>query len=335
MRGHWLSGTRKLNRHYQSGGGESYIVIGDMTHNLVGLEYSRPTENYYVAANGEFYNHDDDNIVTAHIYQIELPSNKEIKHERYLAGKWIKPGSGHGQGYWYIQNHSFDSVVEEDVWHYGIVRGDPKMAYAPNTIHWNAKTDTNSNINQNGIDRRDLEIQAFYNIYFPYSHYDVQYAGVERKVLIPYYEVLAFANYHLPGLSDGIIITPTGTHNDTYESKMKIKGVQPGFKRVAGVRYYGPGYIRYNQQGLSGDKYNLLFHTYVTGGYCEEGAIGAHTFCGEEICIFLNDLYNNGLVAGTGTIGTYYYALRLDHFEVEEYDMSTLLLPYSVNPDAP
>lgn len=341
MYGHWQSGTRKLNRHYQSGGEGSFLYTG-MVRPLMGFEYS-DYETYNDQINDPNFNSDDsDNVIVAPIYQIDIPTNHETKNERILMDQWKIDNNG-----WFSDQTGNERDLTVDVWHYGIFRGEPHFAYSNTStpyMDWAAPTETDNDVNQNGIDKNNLT-GALYYTYLQNTQYSFEdmYGQKEVNVVIPYYEILALPDYIGSGQSRnyGVIITPNGTFDDHYENKIRVTNLKRRANRVGNNANYPQSSLVYGNYGLyvpdTTDKFNIMNYYYSTTRMINEsGALGRGlAFDGDVMCSFIarmDSSVDNGLIeAGIDFYG-YYYALRLDHLKVEKHKIVDLLLPYNTDP---
>ena len=209
MRGHWLSGTRKLNRHYQSGGGagQSSFVLGEMIYSIVGFMYDRPGGEYYYIDNVDydrFYSDDSHNVIVAPLYNIfnTAPTLQNIGKEHMIYASW---GFNMSTYNWYVSGRPSWNA-ELPVWKYGLISGDPYWAYSYDSgnrtdevMQWFMSNESNGNINQNGKDRNGLgNISMNRALYFKnapsivsqYSFSDV-YGNDSFNVVVPVFEVVA------------------------------------------------------------------------------------------------------------------------------------------------
>lgn len=229
MRGHWLSGTRKLNRHYQSGGGGGMFTPSDLLgcpfYWISGFQFGYiPYDNYSYDGYHDYAHtqwgtwdlgthfYDDDpmynNIIVAPFYSLGNVNNLQRQNvETRDAILWDDYGNTSGQ----------TVTGSQEVWTYGDVGGNPQWFYQSRTMsgttgeamYWATHTytsyDSNTQygyINQNGIDNRiytDRSWLVSTGVYSknltgtartPYP-FETAYSGKMVDVIIPIYELVA------------------------------------------------------------------------------------------------------------------------------------------------
>lgn len=324
MNGHWLSGTRKLNKHYQSGqGGSSSFVLTGFTVSIHGFEYSGHGERYN-QSDSRFYSDDTEKVITAQLYKIcdSLPTNYTLENNVHsLYSQW---GVTAQSGFYSINNQRrWNATVP--VWKYGEFTTEPYWAYDSyyNEIQWLESTVEDININQNGIDR--LSLPHFY-VKGTARSFENIYNDFEQDIVIPVYEIVAIPNMggNINGI--GVIMTHDGTFNDTYENKITLKG----YKR-AGIERVACDPISEFFTIIPSD--NKIYRYY---GYGEIFGLGGGTFYGDVMYRPMLDTSSNAIVAGNYTdpdLGITYemiYYMRLVRLEKATYNMSTRVLPFNL-----
>ena len=229
MNGHWLSGTRKLNKHYQSGqggggggGGKTTFTLNmNGMYTIQGFDYSGRT-----GQQNRFAEPSTDNIVVAQMYRLfegGYPTDYTVEQNVHaLYGRWSSYSNG---------LHAFTGGrwnADIPVWRFGEFKGDPYWIYYPSQvaviptweIGWAQGTDLDTYINQNGI-AKPQSISGNYQYQTAYEFTQL-YNGKTLHCLIPVYELVA-----MPGTGSmndkGVILTPTGTFNDYFPNKVTLK----------------------------------------------------------------------------------------------------------------
>lgn len=326
MNGHWLSGTRKLNKHYQSGQGQGYgsFVLTGFTISIMGFEYSGQGERYLPQEDSRFYSDDTEKVITAQLYKIcdSLPTSYTLENNVHsLYSTW---GVTAQNGFYSISsNRRWNANIP--VWRYGEFTAEPYWAYDSvyYEIRWDEDTVGDVNINQNGIDVNDLP--NFY-VKGTATSFENMYNDFEQDIVIPVYEIVAIPSTgsNMTGL--GVIMTPNGTFNDTYENKITLKG----YKR-AGIERVACSSSNEFYTVIPSD--NKIYRYY---GYDEIYGLGGGTFYGDVMYRPMLDKFSNKIVAGNYTdpdFGTTYemiYYIRLVRLEKARYDMSTRVLPFNM-----
>lgn len=333
MRGHWLSsGTRKLNKHYQSGsgggGGLKTFTYRDMEFPIYGFEYDAP--DGYNRYDIGYYNATSNNIEFAPVYKLfnsAYPSTPISTETRYvLYSKYWRYDNGY-----YKKAISSSDVIRDlfPVWHFGELRGDPYWAYVTNThdpsngiMKWGRviRHNEGQQINQDGI----YYNQTQWGDYFPSGSYpghrfeDI-YNGKTLKVLIPVFDLIAIPSLmnYPNSLQARVDITDEEDPAEPAILKLKYNGSKPN--RVHSHAVPAPGY---EFSGMAKDingpisEYLSLYFDY---GTFQIGTMGG--FC-ENIYTMLVD-YNGRIVAGYASGQEMVYAIRLKWLEVEEVDPTT------------
>lgn len=324
MNGHWLSGTRKLNKHYQSGqGGDSFVLSG-FTISIMGFEYSGQGERYLPQEDARFYSDTTEKVITAQLYKLcnSLPTSYTLETNVHsLYSSW---GVTAQNGFYSINsNRRWNANIP--VWRYGEFTAEPYWAYDSeyDEIQWGDDTVEDVNINQNGIDEESLPY--FYRKGTTKSFENV-YDNFEQDIVIPVYEIVAIPSTgsNMNGL--GVIMTPNGTFDDTYENKIKLKGYKKvGIERVAGYPISNFYIVTPSD--------NNIYNYY---GLNEIYGLGGGVFYGDVMYMPMLDRYQNTIVAGnytnpdTGSIYEMVYYMRLVRLEKARYDMSERVLPFNM-----
>ena len=336
MNGHWLSGTRKLNKHYQSGnggGGLKTFTYRDMQWPIHGFEYDAP--DGYDAKEDGYYNVTSDNIEFAPVYKIfnsAYPSTPVSTETRYvLYSKYWRYDNGY-----YKKAISSSDVIrgQYPVWYYGEFRGDPYWAYSTRNeydpsagimgwgkvIRNNGGTGANQ-INQDGI----YYYQTQWGDYFPSGSYpghrfeDI-YNGKTLKVLIPVFDLIAIPNLMNVAYDyrPGVDITDEEDPAEPAILKLKYNGSRPN-------RVYSIDDWSYRFNMVDDINANISEYFNLTSGF-QLGTMGG--FC-ENLYTILGAFNPQGvrrITAGYASGQEMVYAIRLKWLEVEEVDPTTKIV---------
>lgn len=284
MRGHWLSGTRKLNRHYQSGGGvgQSSFVLGEMIYSIVGIMYNRPDGEYYHYVMGNvnyerFYSDDSRNAIVAPLYNIfnTAPTFQSQSKEHMIYANW---GFDVDTYNWFISGRPLWNA-ELPVWKYGLIAGDPYWAYSydatnntDEVMQWFMSNESNGNLNQNGKTRNGLgdigQSRALYvknapSIIGQYSFSDV-YGNDEFNVIIPVYEVIAIPDDGSSATSQTKVVF---TDNTSIRIPSKTRFI--GYDKTNIQRVPCPEPIDFN--AYIDSSYNVYVNYAMYAGYIPSG----------------------------------------------------------------
>lgn len=325
MNGHWLSGTRKLNKHYQSGQGNSSFVLTGFGSPLMGFEYSGQGERYrWNTGDPRFYSDTTEKVIAAQLYKVcnGLPTSYTLETDVHsLYSTW-----GIGQSGFYSINTNRRWNANIPVWRYGEFTAEPYWAYDStyDEIKWGVETVDNQYINQNGIDEQSLPY--FYRKGTNKSFENV-YDDFEQDIMIPVYEIVAIPSTGSNMVGLYVIMTPNGTFNDTYENKIKVTGYKKaGIERVEGIDTGSNPYIVTPSDG----------NVYLYTGMSEIYGLCGRNFLGDVIYVPMLDRNGNKIVAGNYTdpdLGITYemiYYMRLVRLEKARYNMSTRVLPFYI-----
>jgi len=323
FRGHWLSGTRKLNHHYQSGqGGESSFVLSEFRGPVMGFEYSGQGERYY-SSDDRFYSSATEKVIVAELYLLEgggLPTTytQEIKHALY--SNWTVNGSNRFAAGTYRWN------VDIPVWKYTEHKAYPHWAYSQSGLMLRVyKTVDDNRYNQNGISMTPNSYTEGTS-----SSFETMYDSFEADVVEPIYEIVA-----MPDSGFGqqmVILTDDTDFSNTYPNDMKFVGYKKnGIERVwcggtDGVRSYvlndGNAYV-----------------ANIRRGYSETTEIVAlpnpGVFAGRVLYVPIRDDNGNFISAGqytdpdTGIISNMVYFVRCVRLEKGTYELPLQLLSES------
>ena len=342
LRGHWLSGTRKLNRHYQSGGGGSqWATFHGMIWGLRGLKVGNDYDEY-TTYNGYFEEPNADNISVAPLYHLwdSLPTqHTEELNVPLVYGPWSPYESGVNKGMMRLVSTAQAWSGTRTVWRYGLIYPDPYWAYENGGMRWNTPTRDNAQKNQNNI------AQPFGNIYDVSHAFETAYNGKTVKIIQPVLELVAIPRrgydyeYSVVQTNQGLTYT--------FDNKIRVSGLN-GQNRVSGTSY-NQNYTLETKKNPNGNDRYINSATYAIGsnGWSEAGAIawGDHNasshFPGDELYVPLvgeyNSTYNmHNIYAGTwtdpdlGFTETMIYAVRLDHLEIIEVEPANLVVPFSM-----
>jgi hypothetical protein len=319
MRGHWLSGTRKLNRHYQSGGGagQSSFALGEMIYGIIGFMYDRSGGEYYYIDNvnyERFYSDDSRNVIVAPLYSIfnTEPTLQSVGREHMIYASWWLNMSTYN---WYISGRPSWNA-ELPVWKYGLIAGEPYWGYSydasnntDEVMQWYTSSESNLNINQNGKDRnglgdigwsRALYVKNAPSIVSQYSFSDV-YGNDSFNVVIPVYEVVAIPDDGGLATADTKVVF-TDNPQITIPSKTRLIGYDKTNIQRVPCRETG----QFNSYIDSSDNVYVNYampadrvprdYQYIYGGYdiSELGAIRSnHTYLYPSDKIFEILVWNN------------------------------------------
>lgn len=335
MNGHWESSTRKLNRHYQSGGSDTFTLSG-LWLSILGFEWGAPYERYIDTDVNRFYSPSVEKILTAPFYKFSdinnLPSNYTLDNSTFLYGDWIgsKVPNTYNQGVIVNYNNVAPTGWTVPVWRFGDIRPEPYWAYHEvNTndfrMAWASPTVYDNQLNQNNIPKPLYGSYRRNHSVIP-SFEDV-YGTDDFTVIQPVYDLIAMPlPTGRPIYSTNLIETNrTPTTNMQFENKIKVKGIKKvGIQRCAG---YGNSSNNYACIRVEEDQTSYYFNNTIDGsvwssgaGWNEIGQIGGGstlTFVGDEV---FRPLYKTaspagGIVAGTYNSETMYYCVRLKMLE--------------------
>ena len=372
MRGHWLTSTRKLNRHYQSGGGSSdSFTLGGMYWPLIGFMYDRPdgeTYNNYSETylKQQFYSDDPNNIIVAPLYKLfdEAPTKQSEETSHLMYGYWdIIPPSYN----WKLTGGTPTWNTEAPVWRYGMKQGVPSWVYQPgdyvpsyDIMSWYRGTESDELTNQNGKNRIGLydEPMTFdfslysRNVSQSYISFEDEYGDDGLNVVIPIYELIAIPNSGDSSRNEKIVFTD----NTSLEisPKIKLKGFDKHPQRVPfnATSHYNTfvkpsgTYINYAMMATkAGPNYEYGSHYVAETGVIR--TLGRLLFPSDKIFepLWYNDSPNSytddpkKLVAGyhynadTGIYTEMIYAIRLDHLEyMSNYEIGQSVIPERILP---
>lgn len=334
MRGHWLSGTRKLNKHYQSGnggGGLKTFTYRDMQWPIHGFEYDAP--DGYDAKEDGYYNSTSDNIEFAPIYKLfsSYPSTVVSSETRYvLYSKYWRYDNGY-----YKKSTSSSDIIrgQYPVWYYGEFKGDPYWAYntyganvaSSGRMSWekvirhNGGTGANQ-INQDGV----YYNQVLYGNYWPSGVYSDNYRfediynGKTLRVLIPVFELVAIPNIMPNPLQVRVDITDEEDPAEPAILKLKYNGSKPN-------RVYSGDDWSYNFN-MTNDINETVSEYFNLDSGSQLGTMGG--FC-ENLYTMLVAYNSQGvrrIVAGYASGQEMVYAIRLKWLEVDDVDPTTKIV---------
>ena len=289
MNGHWLSGTRKLNKHYQSGQGTGSFVLTGFGSPLMGFEYSGQGERYGTQ-DQRFYSDTTEKVIAAQMYRIfenGFPTSYTLEQNVHaLYGIWNVSSQG-----WQAQTSGrWNATIP--VWRYGEFRGTPYYAYdSQGVIAWRAPTVNDQYVNQNGIDKYDppMSNRGYYDTGLANS-FENMYNDIDADFIIPIYEVIA-----LPATGSNTlykVILTDGTFDDHYENQITLKGYKrAGIERVEAISS-GTNNVRF----VTGSDGHIYQHTdmYEITGVCM-----SDVFCGDIVFTQMRDGNGQQVVAGT------------------------------------
>ena len=250
MRAHWESGTRKMNRHYQSGGGKSdSFILGGMYWPLMGLMYDRPDGETYTNYSSsylkqQFYSDDSNNIIVAPLYRLfdTAPTKQSEETSHLMYGYWdiISPAYT-----WKLSGGTPTWNTEGPVWRYGMKQGVPYWVYEPGNYNaaydfmsYYRGTESDELVNQNGKNRLGLYDEAWTSDYSLYSRnvsqsyksFEDEYGYDGFKVVIPIYELIAIPNSGNNNKAEKIVFTDNTSLE--IQPKIKLKGFDRNPQRV-------------------------------------------------------------------------------------------------------
>jgi hypothetical protein len=328
MNGHWESSTRKLNRHYQSGGSDTFTLSG-LYYGIAGFEWGAPYEQY----DGNwhfFYDEHVDKVIAAPFYKLfpknSLPTSHTVEQAHFLYGSW-RAQLVSGQGIIGTNNPSSVSSETVNVWRFGDIKPEPYWSYdTSGRMCWAAPTFDDSNVNQNNISR----ITSNTYLQNGARSFETIYGAYEASILQPTYELVALPlrNHSISGVN--MIETAQTSPSSTFENKIKVKGLKKsGIQRCAGSGDSGVHYARIIDDNVNYYLDNTADKTwsFIGAGPPEVGAFGwgiGLNFVGDAV---FNPMYYGyspygGIVAGTDSGETMYYCMRLKMFESVKVQMS-------------
>lgn len=349
MRGHWLSGTRKLNRHYQSdGGGSEWATFHGMVWGLRGFKVGNDYDEY-TTYSGKFEEPSADNISVAPMYHLwdSLPTQyTEELNVPLVYGAWAPVEAGTNKGMMRLTSTAGAWRGTRTVWRYGLIYPDPYWAYGTgSTMGWDTPTRDDEEKNQNGITRPVYPYIYLSPGTVSQPSFETEYSGKTVKIIQPVLELVAIP--WRGGLYEYSVVQTDQGFTYTFDNKIRVEGLN-GQNRVSGVLQY-QGYTLDTKKNPNGnDRYiNSAADTWKVRGTGESGAIawGNHQagiyFPGDELYVPLagehDNTYNmNNIYAGTwtdpdlGFTEIMIYAVRLDHLEVIEVEPANLVLPFEV-----
>lgn len=235
MNGHWLSGTRKLNKHYQSGQGGGDITLTGMTLPIMGFEYGDFGERY--PSGYGFKSADAENVITAQMYRMftnGFPTQYTLEPSVHaLYARWTISANG------FTAPTSGRWSADVPIWRYGEFSGEPYWSYQDangTEATWGEPTDDDSEVNQNGINYRTQLASTSRYIKNTSQSLETVYNGKTVHVVIPIFEVVALPSTGYDNYTEGVILS-NGSFDDHYENKIKLRGYKKGPKRVWGTQY--------------------------------------------------------------------------------------------------
>lgn len=336
MNGHWLSGTRKLNKHYQSGQGGGGGGKTTFTLNMNGLYTIKGFD--YSGRSGQpdrFEEPSTDNIVVAQMYRLfenNYPTNHTLEQSVHaLYAKWASTANGfhaYSSGRW-------NATVP--VWRFGEFKGDPYWIYNQSAviiyptweIIWAHGTDSDAYVNQNGIPQPQTG-SGNYQYQTAYT-FEQLYNGKTLHCLIPVYEVIA-----IPGNGNmvdyGVILTPNGTFDDYYPNNITLKNFVKN--DITMIKYSNDP-----ETWMDGNSHTINDpndNHYIGYNEAEISAVPGINgqFIGDCMYVPLYD-YNSTetdkvIVAGTEDNYDMIYMVRLKRLEQMDIDPSTRVLTYNL-----
>lgn len=333
MNGHWLSGTRKLNKHYQSGQGGGGGGKTTFTLNMNGLDTIKGLD--YSGRSGQPPRFDEpstDNIIVAQMYRLfenGYPTSYTLEQNVHaLYAKW----GSYSNGFHAFSAGRWNATVP--VWRFGEFKGDPYWIYRASSVaviptlelSWAYPTDFDSYINQNGI-AQPQTISRNYQRNTAYT-FEQLYNGKTLHCLIPVYEVIA-----MPGngnMADyGVIITPNGTFDDYYPNEITFKNF---VKRNMTMIQYSVDPETY----MDGDFNDPNDNHYIGYNAAENGAVPGINgrFIGDCMYVPLYDQNSTEtdkvIIAGTESNYNMIYMVRLKRLEQMDIEPSTRVLPFYI-----
>ena len=232
MRGHFISGTRKLNRHYQSGAGDGGFIY-NMFYAIYGFEYGRPTEeytSYYGAA--DFYDYQNgENMSVAPIHKLWTTTPTVQKTEKknvIYSDEWHYSYNG------FAITAASGRSAEETIWRYGMFQGDPYWIYDSIYILWHRPTYSDSDYNQDGINQNAVStgLPGYYDKNNQDS-FENMYNGKAIDVVVPTYELIAVQD---EGFSpNGGVVISEGSFPFSVKNQTRLKGALIKPQRVQGI----------------------------------------------------------------------------------------------------
>lgn len=340
MRGHWISGTRKLHRHYQSGeGGSEWATFHGMVWGLRGFKVGNDYDEY-TTYNGRFEEPNADNISVAPMYHLwdSLPTQyTEELNVPLVYGSWSPVEAGTNKGMMRLTSTTNAWSGTRPIWRYGLIYPDPYWGYSNGGMKWSEPTRDDDQKNQNGITEP-------YGFYYVSPAFETAYNGKTVKIIQPVLELVAIPwrgyqyEYSVVQTNQGLTYT--------FDNKIRVNGLN-GQSRVSGVSY-DQGYTLSTYKNPNGnDRYIDSAASPSGGGWSEAGAIawGDHNapshFPGDELYVPLVGKYDStygmsNIYAGTwtdpdlGFTETMIYAVRLDHLEIIDVEPANLVVPFNV-----
>lgn len=314
MRGHYQSGVRKLNKHYQSGGGVGYktYTYTGMLASLLGFEFNVQTEHYGWNQNGSFYTPSSDNIQTAPLYKISsgLPTAKTEETGYVVYDNWIATSGQSNYGTYTSSNSALRGSYP--IWKYGEFRGDPYWAYKNDSMRWAEATQTpvlQDPLNQDNIAASATRYDNYwYNGYSGNYRFEDIYSGMTLKVIIPIVEIIAIPFIsHTPAYSEIMLTDETLPISFVGEMKLRYSGSRP-----SRVQYDWNSWDEGGVMSIIDDASGF----YMNCGYGVQ--LGAYKLPVDQLYFVCKD--GNGLHKVAGTSGSYtmIYAMRLVRLEVED-----------------
>lgn len=269
MRGHWVSGTRKLNRHYQSSEGGDYTLIDGLPYALIGIQFVGEDERYN--QEGTFYNDDSRNIVVPPCFQtanierdLSTPISIDDVHLQY--GEWRNYGDNIGVDPSTLRGKRRESGTETDIdtkiWRYGKFKGVPQWiksvpintddyewAWPPankGNMWWGVRTLESYNVeddydivNQNRVHAplRDHIFNDMYDTAYiddddTHMSYEASYAGKTINIIVPVYEIIAMPYIEAMDHTELHIYQAAIGTSGVVKSKIRIKNLPRGYKLV-------------------------------------------------------------------------------------------------------
>ena len=344
LRGHWLSGTRKLNRHYQSGGGggSPWVTLHGMIWGLRGLKVGEDYDEY-TTYNGYFEEPNSDNISVAPLYHLwdSLPTqHTEELNVPLVYGSWRPNETGANKGMMQLTTTQNAWSGTRTVWRYGLIYPDPYWAYENGGMKWNTPTRDDAQKNQNGITK------PLANSYVSPA-FETAYNGKTVKILRPVLELVAIPRRGY--LYEYSVVQTNQGLSYKFDNKVNVNGLNSHQNRVSG-NSLRQSYNLWTKKDPNNNTRYINSSAYpldVSGGWSEAGSIawgdyntGSH-FPGDELYVPLVGEYDNtynmyNIYAGTwtdpdlGFTETMIYAVRLDHLEIIDVEPANLVVPFSM-----
>lgn len=228
MRGHWESGTRKLNRHYQSGGGSGWTTLLGMGQGLLGFKFGGNDDQYGpLVSDGYFYDGNSNNIIVAPVYKLwdSNPVSHSTENVNAIYGNWEVSDYGNG----HLRNTVNMWISNIPIWRYPDITPTPEWIYSTaGSMRWYKPTESDPSINQHG---KPMPSGNLYYLQNSSDSFENIYSGATFNILVPTFELIA-APYHGNNESLPIVLGQTSS-SYTFESKIKVKNLSVSAYRVA------------------------------------------------------------------------------------------------------